>query len=191
MKDLLKKLSEARKIIRATQIKKAGLNKFSGFGYFTPEQIEQLTSDACEKTGLITTFDLKRNELGEYGELKVIDIDTEQSLIFTMITAVPDIKATNAAQQIGGCQTYTKRYSLMNAFDIAENDLDPDSKDNSAPEKKWLNVSDKAGTLTKEWNAVCKAINEGRIKTVADVEQHYKINAETTAKIQTLIKTKS
>ena len=61
----------------------------------------------------------------------------------------------------------------------------------AAPEKKWLNVSDKAGTLTKEWNAVCKAINEGRIKTVAEVEQHYKINGETTAKIQTLIKTKS
>lgn len=43
---------------------------------------------------------------------------------------MPEIKATNAAQQMGGCMTYTRRYMLMSLFGIVENALDFDSQDN-------------------------------------------------------------
>src|SRR5690554_4666080 len=103
--EIYKKIAQAKKEIKNTKLEKKGENKFSGYKYFTPSQIERLVSDACDNNGLITTFDLKRNEFGETGYLSVICTETGESLVFEMATAIPEIKATNIAQQLGGCVT--------------------------------------------------------------------------------------
>lgn len=133
---ILEKLNEARAHIKASKIKKAGRNKFSEYDYFTPEQINQLVWEAEQATGLIHTFKLQRNEHGLHGILYITEIETGEYAEFIQATEIPAIKATNAAQQIGGAVTYTQRYMLMTAFDIADNSLDFDGKDNTKEQTK-------------------------------------------------------
>ena len=61
----------------------------------------------------------------------MFDIDTGNSIEYIMATAIPEIKATNIAQQLGGCVTYTERYLKMSAFGIVDNNLDPDTTNNT------------------------------------------------------------
>lgn len=136
MKELLKKIALAKKEIKNSKMTKLGKNKFSNYDYFTPEQIEKLVFDACENNGLITTFNLKRNEFGVYGILTIYDTESSEKLEYEMASAIPEIKATNIAQQLGGCVTYTERYLKTSAFGIVDNSLDFDNDNNSPANPK-------------------------------------------------------
>jgi len=126
---VLPKLNEARQLIKEMELKKQGHNDYSNYDYFTPEQVGSMVYGACKKTKLLTTFDLLKDENGYFGALKIYDLEGTGVLEFKMATAIPDIKATNITQQIGGAMTYTERYLKMSAFDIQDNNLDPDSQD--------------------------------------------------------------
>lgn len=134
--EILKKIAKAKNQIKEIKLKKTGWNDYSKYNYFLPEQVEKIVSDACKSNNLITKFDLKRNEFGEYGILTIYDIDSNENMKYEMATAIPDIKATNIAQQLGGCVTYTERYLKMSAFGIVENDLDFDNFNNKNNLKK-------------------------------------------------------
>jgi len=133
---ILQKLAEARAFIKGMELKKEGENTFSHYKYFTPEQINKMVYEAEKETGLIHLFNLEKKDGDTYGYLLIYEIATGESQAFTQLTAIPDIKATNIAQQIGGAVTYTNRYMLMTAYDISDNSLDFDAKDNREPEKK-------------------------------------------------------
>ena len=144
MKQLLTKLAAAKLEIKETKLKKEGKNAYSNYDYFTPSKIEFLVAQACHNNHLLTTFDLKRNELGEYGELSIWDLETGNRLITSMATAIPEIKATNVAQQLGGCMTYTERYLKTSAFGITDNDLDFDTTENTKTTAKTLKETKQA-----------------------------------------------
>lgn len=128
----LSKISKAIELIKGKNLKKQGKNTFSKYDYYTPEQVAELVVWATHEVKLITKFDLIRNELGIWGRLSVYDIESDESpVVYEMASAIPDIKATNISQQLGGAMTYTKRYLLMNAFDIADNNLDFDTTENT------------------------------------------------------------
>jgi hypothetical protein len=133
---ILQKLQEARNLIKSMPQKKAGKNKFSDYDYFTPEQINKMVHDAEIETGLIHLFSMSRDEFGLHGELNIYEIETNEHITFIQATDIPQIKATNISQQIGGAVTYTNRYMLMTAYDISDNSLDFDSKDNREKEEK-------------------------------------------------------
>jgi len=196
-KTIYRKLHEARKYIKTCGIEKKGKNTFSNYDYFTPEQISMLVFEACEDQGLIHTFNLIRNESSYTGFVKIFDIDNPANFIeFTMATGIPEIKATNITQQLGGAVTYTERYLLMTAFDIKDNNLDFDSKDNtkSATKKndektnepeKWLNkYTSKAKDKASEeyWKVLNGAKSKGL--SAADLRKYYKINKEVFAEIE-------
>lgn len=128
---IYEKLANAKQQIANTKMEKQGKNDFSKYSYFTPEQVSILVQKACDSCGLITLFSLKRNEFGEYGVLKVVDIETGESVEVEWATAIPEIKATNVAQQIWGCMTYTERYLKMSLFGIIDNNLDFDTTENT------------------------------------------------------------
>ncbi len=65
-------------------------------------------------------------------ELILIDMESERDITFTFVTDVPEIKATNASQKLGGMMTYTERYAKSSVFGIVDNNLDFDSQDNRA-----------------------------------------------------------
>ena len=131
MKELLNKLAAAKAEIKATKLKKEGKNTFSNYEYFTPQQIEFLVATACHNNKLLTSFDLIRNDLGVYGRLTIYDLESGEKLTTEMASAIPEIKATNIAQQLGGCVTYTERYLKMSLFGITDNQLDFDTTENT------------------------------------------------------------
>lgn len=146
---ILKKLQQAIDYIDTMDIVKKGRNTYSGYDYYLPEQISGIVKVACKKVGIRTKFDLKRNELGIYGRLEIWDLDEVSvegeyeigsPLIFEMASDIPEIKATNVSQQLGGAMTYTKRYMLMNAFEISDNNLDFDTTENTVKREEEYKV---------------------------------------------------
>ena len=131
MIELLNKLAAAKAEIKATKLKKEGKNTYSNYEYFTPSQIEFLVATACHNNNLLTSFDLIRNDLGVYGRLTIYDLESGEKLTTEMASAIPEIKATNIAQQLGGCVTYTERYLKMSLFGITDNQLDFDTTENT------------------------------------------------------------
>lgn len=128
---LVEKLANAKREIKETKLNKEGKNTFSNYTYFTPSQIELLVQQSCYNNKMVTKFDLLRDNLGVFGTLTVFDLENDESLIFTMASAIPEIKATNIAQQLGGAMTYTERYLKTSAFGITDNNLDFDNHDNT------------------------------------------------------------
>jgi len=136
MKNALLKLKKARAEIKNSNIKKSGRNNYSKFDYFTPEQVEQLVDNACEKTNTIVLCNLKADEHGLFQTLTFIDLDSSEEIYFEMRTKHGSIKATNETQQMGGTDTYSERYIKMKVFQIKDNNLDFDSQDGKKIEKK-------------------------------------------------------
>lgn len=138
MSNIYKKLAEARKHIRECGVKKEGKNTYSNYDYFTPEQVEQLVAGACEKTNTICVTSLRQDQYGYYQSLAFIDLEAEagDAVTFELRTEKPEIKATNATQQMGGMDTYSERYIKMKVFQIKDNNMDFDSQDNRPKEIK-------------------------------------------------------
>ena len=181
MQNLLSKLAMARLFIKSHPIKKDGRNEFSKYDYFTPEIVSKLVNDACTESNIICVFSLKQDQLGFYGEVTTTDLETGVQLVTEMRTARPLITATNETQQMGGMNTYAKRYALMSLFDIEDNTIDFDAQDNTkspqqnnsktaVPEKKWLNEN------TKEFDGAVAKLKAGtttiaKIRTVMNISK--------------------
>ena len=180
MKEILNKLAVARVFIKSHQVKKDGRNEFSKYDYFTPEIVSKLVNDACIESNIICVFNLKQDPIGYYGEVITTDLDSGESLITEMRTAKPAITATNETQQMGGMNTYAKRYALMSLFDIEDNTIDFDSHDNTKsakPDKEqsvandlpWLNEG------TKEFNGAVEKLKAGK-SSIPALRKYFKIS---------------
>lgn len=197
MLNVLSKLAEARLKIKASPIKKDAKNEYSKYDYFSPELVSKLVNDACIEADAIAVFNLKKDEFGYYGELTFTDMESGESLTTIMRTEKPVITATNETQQMGGMNTYAKRYALMSLFDIEDNTIDFDGQDNtkSKPAQKtepktngtqvnelpWLNKSDPN---------YYKIINrlQNKTATIQQIKDHYKINKQIYAELEAAIK---
>ena len=125
---IYQKINVARQRIAAMQLSKDGKNAFAQYDYFTPELVQKMVDKGIEGLDILVKFDMIRDEGFPVCKLSIIECLTGASCIFTYITEVPDVKATNAAQRYGALQTYAKRYMLMNAFNITDNTLDFDAQ---------------------------------------------------------------
>lgn len=187
MKNVLSKLAVARLFIKSHPIKKDGRNDFSKYDYFTPEIVSKLVNEACIEANIICVFSLKQDELGYFGEVITTDLETGEQITTETRTAKPMITATNETQQMGGMNTYAKRYSLMSLFDIEDNTIDFDAQDNTkdkatpqADEKPWLNEKDAVFT-----QAIDK-LKAGKT-TIEKIATVYKISKATREKLQAAI----
>jgi hypothetical protein len=198
--NVLQKLNDARQEIRKKDLKKAGWNDYSKYAYYTPEQIELLVSEVCGKQKLFNKYDLIRTELGLTARLRVYDLESGEHVEYTIATEIPEIKATNVAQQLGGAVTYSERYLKMIAYEIKDNTLDFDTpkengKSNGKPsngdkrpdgtEKPWLNKWDKnkSKELNEYWEVISVAKEKGW--KIADMRKYYKINKEVAKELET------
>jgi hypothetical protein len=198
MKNVLSKLSLARVYVKSHPLKKDGRNEFSKYDYFTPEIVSKLVNEACNETNIICIFSLKQDTLGYFGEVATTDLETGETLITEMRTEKPVITATNATQQMGGMNTYTKRYCLMSLFDIEDNTIDFDNQDNSKPTTKaqsspnqqtngtkvstgaelpWLNEG------TKEFDGAVKKLRAGTT-TIEKIKAVFRISKAIDAKLK-------
>lgn len=183
MKNVLSKLATARLFIKSHPIKKDGRNEFSKYDYFTPEIVSKLVNDACIEADIICVFSLKQDSLGYFGEITTTDLETGEQLITETRTAKPMITATNETQQMGGMNTYAKRYSLMSLFDIEDNTIDFDAQDNTktkaepADDKPWLNEKDAV------FNQAIEKLKAGKT-TIEKIATVYKISKAVRAKLE-------
>lgn len=134
-KGVYKKLQKARKLVREGGYKKDGRNDYSKYDYFTPEQVESIVAEVCEKTNLLPLYNFEKDEYGYMQVMDLVDMDTLEKATFVLRTEKGELKATNATQQMGGTDTYSERYLKMKVFQIKDNNLDFDSQDNR-PKKK-------------------------------------------------------
>ena len=187
MKNVLSKLATARLFIKSHPLKKDGRNTFSKYDYFTPEIVSKLVNDACIESDIICTFSLRQDSLGFFGEVTTTDLETGESLTTEMRTAKPLITATNETQQMGGMNTYAKRYALMSLFDIEDNTIDFDSHDNTkvvaknTEPERWLNETD------PEFNGAVEKIKAGK-SSISALRKYFKVSTKVEAKINELVK---
>ena len=171
---LIEKISAAKKEIKETKLKKEGTNKFSNYDYFTPSQIEFLVQQVCQSQKMLTKFDLIRDSLGVFGVLTIFDCETKDKLEYTMASAIPEIKATNISQQLGGCMTYTERYLKTSAFGITDNNLDFDSHKPEPQKKNPITENQSDIYQYSEW-----ASEIGKVKTIDELMALYNGNKAT------------
>ena len=193
MKEVLSKLAAARTYIKSHPIRKDASNTFSKYDYFSPELVASLVNKACIESDSICVFNLKQDQHGYYGEVIFTDLESGESITTIMRTEKPEIKATNATQQMGGMNTYAKRYALMSLFDIEDNTIDFDAQDNTKqPEKKqaapaqtddkpWLNKG------SKEYEATVKKLQAGSA-TLQTVKQYFKLSKDVQANLEACTK---
>lgn len=131
MDKIYQKLNTAREQVRKGGYKKDGRNDYSKYDYFTPEAVEAIVSEVCEKNKLLTLCNLKADEFGLFQELTLVDLEDGKGLKFELRTTQGEMKATNATQQMGGTDTYSERYIKMKVFQIKDNNLDFDSQDHT------------------------------------------------------------
>ena len=152
--EVFKKIQEAKQNISLTKLEKKGFNDYSNYHYFLPEQISQLVKEVCFELKLFNKFDLVRTDLGLMARLEIIDLDSGKRVSYEIATEIPEIKATNIAQQLGGCVTYSERYLLQIAYDIKDNNLDfdtpqkPKKPTQQTDDKPWLDEKTKTNVIT-------------------------------------------
>lgn len=185
--EVYKKIHLVRAAIKASNLKKTGRNEYSKYDYYTPEQVDALVFDNCTKNKLFNKFELRRDDNGLYGQVTVVDLESGEDVDFVAATEMPEITATNASQQMGGCMTYSERYMLMFIYDIKDNNLDFDSQKPYTPKKHTQapiqpNVSGKTEKSTiwlkKDMPAYGKAraaILDGS-KTLKDIRKVYGVS---------------
>jgi len=187
-KTIYTKLANAKAEIANTKMVKQGHNSYSNYDYFTPEQVAKLVYDACVNNDLLTMFSLKRDANGEYGELTIVDLDNDDTLTFIAATAIPQITATNAAQQLGGAMTFAERYLKQTAFWIYNNDLDFDTSENT--KKLAEKVTEQERFNKEQLDAFTKIAS--RYKTAEDaikvIKSKYRISKAMEEKVRELYK---
>jgi len=180
---IYEKMALAIEGIREKKIVKNGTNTYSKYDYFTPEIIDDLVHKASIKYRIFTEFSLVRNDLGLEGVLTITNIDNpDDMLVYKLATDVPQITATNITQQYGGAQTYTKRYILMNAFNISDNSADFDTTENTVKKdvdnRTWINAN------SKEFEQAEMYLQQGG--TIDEILKKYRISK----KVQELLTNK-
>lgn len=109
------------------RIGKDGKNSFANYSYFQPDSILNMLNPLFLKHKVFSKFNLHLKDAYYEGELILSDAETQESETYIFDILKATVKGANEAQNSGATLTYAKRYSLMNAFNIAENNADFDS----------------------------------------------------------------
>lgn len=105
--------------LQQKNIKKSGKNKFAGYDYFELSDILPPINElqAKYKTCSFVSFN------SEEAALKIVNAeDPKEEIVFTSPIAGLNLKGAHEIQNLGGVQTYSRRYLYLNAFEIIENE---------------------------------------------------------------------
>ncbi|OPF51525.1 recombinase [Clostridium baratii] len=132
--NIYQKIQKARVELQNKKLKKSGKNTYSNYEYFELGDFLPGVNDVCNNNGLSTIFHFEKDK----ASLKVIDVDEPTScILFETPIEMAAIKGSSVMQQIGGTQTYARRYLYMMAFEIAESDvIDGGEIDTEAEERR-------------------------------------------------------
>ena len=118
-KTLYQKLAEIKLELSMAQIKKSGVNKYSGFTYYELADILPAIISLCSKYG-VYTYTSYDNDMAKLTAVNTNNPTEQFSITSPMRTF--ELKGSNAIQVLGGIETYSRRYLYLAMFDIVESD---------------------------------------------------------------------
>lgn len=133
--NIFQKIQKARVMLQKTNIKKSGVNKYSNYKYFELSDFLPAIQEICNGIGIYAEF----LYLGDKATLTLYDVENiDDYRQWETPIEVATLKGCSTIQNIGGTQSYARRYLYMMAFEIAENDVldNGDTVDSEEEEKK-------------------------------------------------------
>lgn len=132
--NIQKKISKARVNLQEKELKKTGYNKFSNYNYFELGDFLPHINKICDELGLYCEFQFELTE----ATLTITDSDKiEDFRTWSTPIEIPTLKNCSSMQNIGGSQSFARRYLYLMAFEIAESDvIDGGEIDKEAEEGK-------------------------------------------------------
>lgn len=117
--NIYEKLQQMRVELQQKNIKKSGKNKFAGYEYYELSDILPPINELQSKykTCSFISFDKEKAALTIVNSEK-----PEEKIEFTSPMAELTLKGGQEIQNLGGVETYQRRYLYMTTFEIVEND---------------------------------------------------------------------
>lgn len=164
-------------------IAKDSTNPFFKAKYFDINSLLNTLTPLLLKEGLVLTQPILN------GSVHSIITEIETGEVESSDLTLPEL---NDPQKIGSCITYYRRYTLQSLLALEAEDDDANKASGNTPtqnvtEKPWLNILDKQKNMTPEWKNVAAAIADGRLTSISQVREKYKVNKEVEAKINELL----
>jgi hypothetical protein len=127
--NIYQKLQQSRVDLQKKELKKTGFNKYSNYGYFELGDFLPSINEICNKNGLASIFKFEST----LATLTIIDVDNiENTIEFSTPIEIALLKGCSTIQNIGGTQSYARRYLYIMAFEIAESDTVENQVDKDA-----------------------------------------------------------
>ncbi|MEG3041579.1 MAG: ERF family protein [Clostridium sp.] len=132
--NIYQKLQKSRVELQNKELKKSGYNKYSDYKYFELGDFLPYINEICDVLGLYCEFQFTK----ENATLTVIDSESPGELrVWSTPVEIATLKGCSSIQNIGGSQSYARRYLYLMAFEIAEADtVDGGEIDQDAEEGK-------------------------------------------------------
>jgi hypothetical protein len=119
-KNIYWKIQQVKGKFLERNVKKSGKNKFANYSYYELADIIPNIIYLCNEQGLFTKFTFTKEE----ARLEIRNVEKPDEFEFyTSPMEELELKGANRIQALGGVETYQRRYLLMAAFDIIENDM--------------------------------------------------------------------
>lgn len=117
--NIFKKLQRCRVELQGKKLKQTGKNTYSNYTYYELGDFLPAANEIAEKNGLCPIFAFNN----EIATLTIVNVDnTEETIIFSTPIDIPTLKGCSIIQNIGGAQTFARRYLYIMAFEISEAD---------------------------------------------------------------------
>ena len=119
MSNIYEKLQDMRVELQQQNIKKSGKNKFAGYNYYELSDILPPINQLQAKYKTCSFVRFNRDE----AVLTIVNSETpDEKIEFTSPMAELTLKGGQEIQNLGGVETYQRRYLYMAAWEIVEND---------------------------------------------------------------------
>ena len=119
------KLQKARVLLQELPLKKSGFNSFAGFKYFELADFLPSINVIFDNLGLCSVFSIS----DDMATLRIFDSEHGGVIYFkspiadTVSRVVIEGGKSPAIQALGSLHTYLRRYLLINALELVENDI--------------------------------------------------------------------
>ena len=132
--NIFAKLAKARVMLQNTKLKKSGFNGYAKYEYYQLDDFLPTINKINEELGLISCVGFGSPE---NMQLTIVNIDNpDEQIRFYSKNVEAGIKGAQAIQNLGGEQTYQRRYLYLQAYEITENDsIDAQNPKNNLPSK--------------------------------------------------------
>lgn len=161
--NIYEKLQKARVDLQTMNLKKSGENKFAGFKYYELGDFLPAINKLLLDNKLFSYINFN----SESAVLTIVNAEkVDEIVIFTSPLGTLNLKGCNDIQNLGGVQTYLRRYLYMNAFEIVENDeFDATTGKDSTTSNNKQTSEPKKDKITEAQTKRLYAIGKGKDST--------------------------